>query len=495
VSALASIIIAWAGMQTWIAGYSGLMYVQRRTSPEHLSYAILSFGLALYCLGAAFMTDAPSVAEGTDAMRVSYVGAALVGGSLVSLCCQLAGLPPSRLQRIAWAWAAVGLGANLAGFFFDGAIASAPGVAGLDFAPRYQEPQMLAPGVIWVAGATVLTAIAVNRLRRKLRTNPELRPFFTAGTVAVLAVVHDLGTHVVGLRSVYLFEHAAVLATLVVSQILLGRFVAASEELDRRTHELEESHQALQKVQEELVRTRQLATVGELAAVVALEVRHPLGHLMDAVNGLKAEGLDAVDRSTLLNALDVETERLNWLVRDLLSYARPIRPQPQSVHVGDLIQQALEGASDDWDDVEVDVDLAGAPPLVHGDPDLLLHGLANVLLNARQAMDRGGELTVRAAEDELEGQAAVRLTVTDTGEGMDTVVRAKATAPFFTTRTFGTGLGLAIVERVVEAHGGTMEIQSRYGAGTEVTLRLPVHRVSTIPPEAAARGRAIPGKT
>ena len=121
------------------------------------------------------------------------------------------------------------------------------------------------------------------------------------------------------------------------------------------------------------------------------------------------------------------------------------------------------------------------PETVHGDPELLRHALVNVVENALQAMPSGGTLTVRSEAADLDGKSAVALSFADTGEGMDTIVRAKARNPFFTTRPSGTGLGLAIVDRVVRNHGGRVEIDSKHGAGTTIRLVLPRERTSLVP--------------
>ena len=114
----------------------------------------------------------------------------------------------------------------------------------------------------------------------------------------------------------------------------------------------------------------------------------------------------------------------------------------------------------------------------------------NVAENAIQAMPDGGTLTVRTYSTVLDGQPAVAIAVRDTGEGMDTLVRSKATDPFFTTRPTGTGLGLAIVHRLVHSHGGKVQIESSYGTGTTVTLILPEQspaRTTLTPPAMKAR--------
>lgn len=181
----------------------------------------------------------------------------------------------------------------------------------------------------------------------------------------------------------------------------------------------------------------------------------------------------------LLGILDEETDRLNRLVRDLLAYARPVAPKGASVEVAAVVERAIElaraGRKETAERTDFDVDLSGGPTSVRGEEELLRHAMVNVLDNALQAMSpHGGVLRVRAARTLLQGQPAAALSFSDTGEGMDTLVRAKALDPFFTTRAAGTGLGLAIVDRVVRNHGGALEIDSIPGSGTTVTLTLPL---------------------
>jgi signal transduction histidine kinase len=107
------------------------------------------------------------------------------------------------------------------------------------------------------------------------------------------------------------------------------------------------------------------------------------------------------------------------------------------------------------------------------DPGLMRQVLDNLIGNAVQAMQEEGTLLIRVTCGEQDGRRGAYVEIQDDGEGMDTQIRIQATTPFFTTRPSGTGLGLAIVDRIVEAHGGTMVIDSRLGAGTTVRLFLP----------------------
>ena len=108
-----------------------------------------------------------------------------------------------------------------------------------------------------------------------------------------------------------------------------------------------------------------------------------------------------------------------------------------------------------------------------GDAHLLRHALENVIENAVQAMGTGGMLTVTLTRKSRQGVDGREIAVIDTGEGMNTEVRQSARKAFFTTRTTGTGLGLAIVDRILTAHRGAVDIESRRGEGTTVRLFVP----------------------
>lgn len=258
----------------------------------------------------------------------------------------------------------------------------------------------------------------------------------------------------------------------------------AGDALQTKTDELGQSYTDLRSTQARLVRNEQLAAVGELSAVIAHEVRNPLAIIKNALSGLRRKSLQANDRVTLLDILDEETDKLNRLMHDLLAYARPVAPRLTNVELEDVLRRAVERAFGGvLAPVGLEVIIEAQPldrPLL-GDPDLLVHAFVNVIENALQAMPQGGRLTLRGEEAHDGSRACVAVSISDTGEGMDTIVRSKARDPFFTTRPTGTGLGLAIVERVVRNHGGRIEIDSRHGEGTTVSILLPLDRQSLEP--------------
>ncbi|MEM6959305.1 MAG: ATP-binding protein [Myxococcota bacterium] len=209
------------------------------------------------------------------------------------------------------------------------------------------------------------------------------------------------------------------------------------------------------RLEKRLVRREQLATVGELSAVIAQEVRAPLGAIRLAVETLSNMQGEPETRELLLSELDEGNDRLNRLVRDLLAYAKPVAPQFEAVSLRTLLTTVLEPVEADAS-YSVSVNMSDAPDTIEADPRLLRMAFEQVVTNALQAMPSGGGLRVRAELGQVGPSPALAVHFSDTGEGMDSLVRSRAVDPFFTTRSSGTGLGLAIVDRLVTLHGGRL---------------------------------------
>lgn len=257
-------------------------------------------------------------------------------------------------------------------------------------------------------------------------------------------------------------------------------------QLTERIRQVRKARRALRDMQSELGKREQLAVIGEMAAVIAHEVRNPLAVIANAVASLRREGLSRHDHDTLLAILDEEAHRLNRLVTDLLAYARPVNLQRQRVVLGDLAERAAVLAAHRTE-AKITFDEASVRGQVWGDSNLLRQVLDNLVDNAVQATGGTGIVQINVKTTNKDGIDGFLVTVSDDGEGMDTQVRSRAKDPFFTTRPSGTGLGLAIVNRIVEAHGGELQLQSRAGEGSTVSIFLPVGSESIPPPEPRRR--------
>lgn len=265
----------------------------------------------------------------------------------------------------------------------------------------------------------------------------------------------------------------AVAATLVVRhRRLVVQLEAQRLELMTRTRELADASDALLHTQAALVRNEQLAAVGELAAMVAHEVRNPLAIISNAVSGLRKSAISRDDAAILLDILGEETVRLENLVSDLLHYARPIRVMPLPIHLGEVMDRVIARLEPSLGCAVV-FEAADDGDVVQGDGDLLRMAFDNLVDNAVQAMHAQGKVSVKMSREVRDGTRGTRVDVIDTGDGMDSAVRHRAKDPFFTTRPSGTGLGLVIVERIVKAHGGQLSLTSSAGEGTTATVFLP----------------------
>lgn len=316
------------------------------------------------------------------------------------------------------------------------------------------------------------------------------------GTTVLLATaINDVGVATGAFATGFLIDAGFAAFVVGVATTPGARYAAASQELARRTgelrtrtRELRRSYEDLRAAQEELVKKEQLAVVGELAAVIAHEVRNPLAIIANAVAGLRKPALSREDHDVLLAILDEETSRLNRLVTDLLRYARPVNLQRSQISLRELLERALALANTGAKRIKIELKVEAHEGRLWGDPNLLRQVFDNLIDNALQAMGADGNLTVRVRAIASDGTDGLAVEIIDTGEGMDTQVRSRALDPFFTTRPSGTGLGLAIVDRIVDAHGGRLGIDSRTGEGTTVTVFLP-HGSPSEPPPAPRRAR------
>ncbi len=225
------------------------------------------------------------------------------------------------------------------------------------------------------------------------------------------------------------------------------------------------------KEQEQQLRDQAaLAAVGEFAAVVAHEVRNPLAGIRNAVQLIASDLPSSSESAGLSQEIVARIDSLNAVIGDLLQFARPAAPALGPVVVHTLLSDVASAFAQDPAMHDVSVTLTGPSDLtIDGDQDQLRLVFLNLFVNAGQAMEGKGALTI-TIEDV--GRAA-SIVVDDTGPGIPAKLRAKIFEPFFTTKHRGTGLGLPTVKRVVEAHHGTVEIGDRPGGGTRVRVVLP----------------------
>lgn len=264
------------------------------------------------------------------------------------------------------------------------------------------------------------------------------------------------------------------------------------DEAQRLYRDLKKSYDELARTQAELVRHERLAALGELAAVMAHEVRNPLGVIFNSLTTLRRLLKPTGDAEMLLDIVGEEADRLNRIVGDLLDFVRPYELVKKPVAVEPVIASAVDSASKSLHgNVRVVTDLPELPPFPV-DAHLLKQVVVNLVVNAVQAMPKGGTIEVRASMAKGEGGPTLVIEVRDEGIGLTPRAAEKMFQPFFTTKATGTGLGLAVVKRIVDAHQGEVSAAPNADKGTTFTIRLPsiLDRSSLTPPmvEAARRG-------
>jgi len=229
-----------------------------------------------------------------------------------------------------------------------------------------------------------------------------------------------------------------------------------------------------------LKRSDRLAALGELSARMAHEIRNPLAAISGSVQLLSEHGCLRDHESRLLAIVIRESERLNGLITDFLAYARPTLPCPDWFSLYQLVTdlQSLLLADTRFEKVQLRLQVSEELQ-VWADRSQLQQVLLNLLHNAADAMPDGGEVTVSAdiqsgSDDTGSSFSMLCLKVSDQGGGMDEETRRHLFEPFWTTKPSGTGLGLATVYRIVEGHGGMVQVEPCPNGGTVVTVLLPM---------------------
>jgi two-component system sensor histidine kinase PilS (NtrC family) len=233
----------------------------------------------------------------------------------------------------------------------------------------------------------------------------------------------------------------------------------------------------LRSMEEAVKTSERLAAIGEVAAGLAHELRNPLAALSGSIELLRKRSLakDDVNGQRLMDIVLRETERLDGLVSDFLGYARPAPPHVEPVDLDRLVEDTLAVFRNDvalGHTHGLVANLRGGGRRVRVDVGQIKQVLWNLLINALQAMPEGGAIRVstrpRAGEE-----GALVIEVEDDGPGIQPADMRRIFEPFFTTKEGGTGLGLATVYRIVEAHGGRIDVHSAWGHGATFQITLP----------------------
>ena len=229
----------------------------------------------------------------------------------------------------------------------------------------------------------------------------------------------------------------------------------------------------VRRLQDEIRRKEKLAAIGGLAAGVAHEIRNPLSSIKGIASYYKSKFKDGSEDKEMAGVMIEEVDRLSRVISELLEFARPTQldRKPSDMnevlnHSARLVEQEAAAKN-----IDIQLNLPSDPVKADVDPDRLTQCFLNLFLNALQAMENGGRLTVSSSTG-VNGDIAID--IKDNGSGISAEDLSKVFDPYFTTKPKGTGLGLAIVHKIIEAHQGQIKVRSSIGRGTVFSIALPL---------------------
>ncbi|MDP2644956.1 MAG: ATP-binding protein [Desulfobacterales bacterium] len=298
-----------------------------------------------------------------------------------------------------------------------------------------------------------------------LRAERPLSPI-SGPVLGVVEIVQDLSEDY---KEIFRFQvRVIVTCSLVMSALFLVLLVVVK----RGENIFEKRTQERLELKEQLSQAERLSSLGEMAAVISHEIRNPLGIIRSSAELLKKKMARLDPDNAIPDIIVEESNRLNNIITDFFNFAKPRDLKLSPCRIETIIEKNILfletqiNAQGYLIRKRIPADL----PEITADPDMLYQAFLNLLLNAVQSMPGGGDVTVEVNSN----KEHIIITFDDNGEGIPENNLKKIWDPFFTTKEKGTGLGLGIVTNIIEAHGGTLQIQNRVDKGVRVTVQLPV---------------------
>jgi signal transduction histidine kinase len=263
-----------------------------------------------------------------------------------------------------------------------------------------------------------------------------------------------------------------------ITGLLAQREQERSVELQKTADGLEQSYRKLQEQSEQIIAiekslrsAEKLSTLGEMAAVLAHEIRNPLSSIRGTAEILRDDFQPGDPKYEFIDIQIRETERLNRVVEDFLRMARPQPVEMVKCSVRDELQTVVTLLSNDSRQRNITLTPLFPPEdtTINGDGEKLRQAFLNIGINALQASPDGGAVTIALSTTDTE----IEIDIRDNGPGIADENLQRICEPFFTTKPDGTGLGLAITKKIIEGHGGRLHVESSAGEGTSVLVRLP----------------------
>jgi two-component system sensor histidine kinase HydH len=258
------------------------------------------------------------------------------------------------------------------------------------------------------------------------------------------------------------------------SGVLTDRHRKQEALLRRTTDQLRQAHQELEKNFERMKRAERIYALAQLSAGLAHEIRTPLASLEGAASLVQRETQSVEQRREFLGIIHKESQRLNRLLTSFLEFAKPRPPELKMVDIGELLDSViiLVRHACDASRLQLKKNIELGLPMIECDPEQLKQVLINLVLNACQAMPRGGTVLLEAQRD----GASVNIDVHDQGGGIDEGNMEKIFDPFFTTKESGTGLGLSVAHQIVNQHKGVLTVARNSAEGVTVRVSLPLQQ-------------------
>lgn len=231
----------------------------------------------------------------------------------------------------------------------------------------------------------------------------------------------------------------------------------------------------INRLKEEIERSKTLAALGEMSANVAHEIRNPLAGIGGYAALLERDLDDDDPRRQLVKRIIEGVSSLNKIATNLLFFTRPMKPVLREENIGYVLDEVLGLVQMEIEQgkrkIRLDTDFENTDFSAFFDPEFFQQVFLNILKNAVQAIEEEGRILVKISD--LSDENRLRIEISDNGTGMDDEIKNKIFNPFFTTRSDGTGLGMAIVKKIIDSHSGEIVLESEPGKGSKFTIKIP----------------------
>jgi len=252
-----------------------------------------------------------------------------------------------------------------------------------------------------------------------------------------------------------------------------------SRSFNTMVNNLKEANSKLEDMHnQEMEKAGHLASIGEIAAGLAHEIKNPIAGIKGALEVIKERSAPEDSKREIYQEMIVQIERIHTIVMDLLNYAKPRETELCLVDPNECVLQAVKLAEAQTKDKDIEFHFKGLDENEEMllDTDKMQEVLLNLMLNSIDAIEKHGEIAIEIVK--LKNEKCV-FTLKDTGKGIREEHLSQVFSPFFTTRRLGTGLGLSICKRIIESHNGQIEVKSRVGEGTTFMILLPIRKPKT----------------